>query len=112
MKSISALSEARGARWVLAYATVDVPLQEALAAPGAPLTFGATSFQGVFTPKGFRRGFHGLAATEEDGVRAAARLVRTDGAGARAATRCRSRREVVDGRERRRAPAGCWECIT
>ena len=87
MKSISALSEARGARWVLAYATVDVPLQEALAAPGAPLTFGATSFQGVFTPKGFRRGFHGLAATEEDGVRAAARLVRTDGAGARAATR-------------------------
>ena len=72
---------------MLAYATVDVPLQEALAAPGAPLTFGATSFQGVFTPKGFRRGFHGLAATEEDGVRAAARLVRTDGAGARAATR-------------------------
>ena len=44
--------------WVLAYTTVDVDLEEALtdlaANYPAATVFGTTSFQGVFTPAGFR----------------------------------------------------------
>jgi hypothetical protein len=60
--------------WILAYATVDVPLEQTLAAvaaaqPGVPV-FGCTSFQGVFSPTGFTRGMHALAAGRDEPIRA------------------------------------------
>ncbi len=72
--STSAVVDLPGAAWILAYATVDVPLGPALDAlvrqyPGVPV-FGCTSFLGVFTPNGFPRGFHTLNASQADGVRA------------------------------------------
>ncbi len=70
---------------MLAYATVDADLaglrQRASAA--RVRLFGATSFQGVFTPDGFVRGAWGLAWDERDGVRIAHRLVATTGPRAR-----------------------------
>jgi hypothetical protein len=61
--------------WILLYATVDQPAYDIALAltrrfPGAAV-FGATSFQGVLTPEGFRRGAFALAADRVDGVRAA-----------------------------------------
>lgn len=71
-------TEAVGSRepaWLLIYATVDQPIDDIAATltrrfPKAAV-FGATSFQGVLTPDGFRRGAMVLAADRIDGVRAA-----------------------------------------
>jgi hypothetical protein len=59
-------------RWLLAYTTVDVDvnaLTQRLRArfPGVPV-FGCTSFQGVFTPEGFKRGAWALAGDTRDDV--------------------------------------------
>jgi hypothetical protein len=80
------------ASWILAYATVDVPLKDALTSicqsnPGVPV-FGCTSFLGVFEPTGFTRGLQVLAATTEDSVRAVP-AIRAAGA-ARARTEARA----------------------
>ena len=58
--------------WALVYATVDAPYEAALRAlttryKGLPV-FGATSFRGVFTPKGFARGVHVLFGEASDEV--------------------------------------------
>ena len=60
--------------WLLAYATVDVPLDQTLAEitaahPDTPI-FGCTSFQGVFSPAGFTRGMHALVAGSDEAVKA------------------------------------------
>jgi hypothetical protein len=79
------------AAWILAYATVDVPLAEGLRAmtqrhPDVPV-FGCTSFRGVFSPGGFTRGLHALAADPADGVRASGALRAVGTANARAEAR-------------------------
>lgn len=66
--------EVRSSAWLLAYSTVDVSLAPTLTAiakahPGVPV-FGCTSFRGVFSPSGFKRGMHVLSANANDGVRA------------------------------------------
>jgi hypothetical protein len=76
---------------MLAYATVDVPLDQVLASiakahPGVPI-FGCTSFSGVFTPTGFTRGLHVLAATTKDGIRAVPAFRTVGAVGARAEAR-------------------------
>ena len=77
--------------WILAYATIDVPLEASLetltaAHPGVPV-FGCTSFQGVFSPKGFARGMQLLVGEPSDGVSVHV-VFRSGGAsGARAAAR-------------------------
>ena len=58
--------------WALVYATADAPIAQALRDlavryPGIK-TFGATSFRGVFTPKGFARGVFVLFGEAEDEV--------------------------------------------
>lgn len=74
------------ARWALAYATVDVSettiRQAATRVKGAKL-FGCTSFQGVFTPKGFSRGLHLLVGDEADGISMESTLVKTTAGRAR-----------------------------
>lgn len=64
-----------GAPWIYVVSTVDQPLEAMAedlgrAAPGAAV-FGATSFQGVFTPDGFQRGAFLLVGEEGDGVEVA-----------------------------------------
>lgn len=84
-------TEAFGTRepaWLLVYATVDQPVDDLAVAltrryPSAAV-FGTTSFQGVLTPEGFRRGAFVLAADRIDGVRA------TTATRASAANRARS----------------------
>lgn len=77
--------------WILAYATIDVSLEAsletlALAHPGVPI-FGCTSFQGVFSPKGFARGIQLLVGEPSDGVSVHV-VFRSGGAGtARASAR-------------------------
>ena len=71
----TSVSKIQSSSWILAYATVDVPLNQRLASlvrahPGVPI-FGCTSFAGVFSPVGFTRGMHGLAADTRDAIRAA-----------------------------------------
>jgi len=81
----------RNPSWILAYATIDVPLEAALeslnaAHPGVPV-FGCTSFQGVFSPTGFARGMQLLVGEPSDGVSVHV-VFRAGGAGgARAAAR-------------------------
>lgn len=87
MRNVRSPREARGARWVLGYATVDVSPAELVAPAGGPAVFGATSHLGVFSPSGFGPGFAGLCADPEDDVRAVVRLVATRRDGARAAVR-------------------------
>lgn len=70
----AAISAVRAPAWILAYATIDVPLDARLRAiadrhPHVPV-FGCTSFRGVFSPGGFTRGIHALVGEESDGVRA------------------------------------------
>ena len=70
--------------WILAYATIDVPLDAALEAlasahPGVPI-FGCTSFQGVFSPKGFARGMQLLVGEASDDVNVHV-IFRSGGAG-------------------------------
>ncbi len=81
----------RSPTWMLAYATVDVPLEPALRAlatrhPGVPI-FGCTSFRGVFSPQGFSRGLHLLCGETKDGVTARAVLREVGAVGARNAAR-------------------------
>ena len=88
----TSVSKIQSSSWILAYATVDVPLSQKLASlvrahPGVPI-FGCTSFHGVFSPVGFTRGMHGLAATASDAIRAVPAF-RAVGA-ARARTEARS----------------------
>ena len=74
-----------GARGVLCYATVDGDIegfQREARAKGVPL-FGATSFQGVFTPRGFERGAFGLAFEPADRVTLAHALIDTSAPRAR-----------------------------
>ncbi len=71
------------AEWALVYATVDVPLEATLervaqAMPRAAV-FGATSFQGVLLPNGFRRGAFALVGQPGDPT--AACVGRTTGPG-------------------------------
>jgi hypothetical protein len=70
------IGDLRPATWILAYATVDVPLARAMKTlmeknPGVPI-FGCTSFQGVFSPSGFTRGLHVLTGEPSDTVEAKA----------------------------------------
>jgi hypothetical protein len=70
----TSVSDVRSASWILAYATIDVPLARSLRSvaerfPGVPV-FGCTSFHGVFSPGGFTRGLHVLAGEAIDGVEA------------------------------------------
>lgn len=61
----------------LGYTTVDVPSEDLLSLSkkwNIPL-FGCTSFQGVFTPHGFKRGAHFLVWEKEDGVELAPGVV-------------------------------------
>lgn len=85
------VSDAPTAAWILAYATVDVSLEESLRAvvdrhPGIPV-FGCTSFRGVFSPGGFTRGLHALSAEGADGVRASSVLRAVGASRARAEAR-------------------------
>lgn len=93
-----ALERAPGVSAVLVYSTVDQDLARAMrlaqqAAPGASV-FGATSFQGVFTPSGFERGAHGLFIESSDGVELLHRLVPTSAAGS-AGMVCGAARDLV-----------------
>jgi hypothetical protein len=77
--------------WILAYATIDVPLEASLEAltaahPGVPV-FGCTSFQGVFSPAGFARGLHLLVGEDGDGVEVHVVFRAGGPGGARAAAR-------------------------
>ncbi len=81
--------EVSNARWIYMVSTVDQPLEKiarelAEAAPGVPV-FGATSFQGVFTPDGFQRGAFLLVGEEADGVELAVASSGAQGDAARAA---------------------------
>ena len=81
--------------WMLAYATVDVPLEQTLASiaqaqPGVPI-FGCTSCLGVFTPVGFNRGMHVLGAASDDGINAVPVIRAIGAAGARAEARSAAR---------------------
>jgi hypothetical protein len=80
----------------LAYATVAADIAAALSEcrrrnPSAPI-FGATSFQGVFCPAGFRAGVHLLCGEESDRVRAHPVMK----AWPRNATRDAIRRQAID----------------
>ncbi len=70
---------------MLVYATVDADLDAVRSRFRGSSTqvFGATSFQGVFTPLGFRRGAWGLGWEAGDGIRVAHELVATDATHAR-----------------------------
>ena len=58
--------------WALVYATVDAPIVPALRSLSARYrglkVFGATSFQGVFSPRGFDRGVHILFGESTDEI--------------------------------------------
>ena len=73
--------------WALVYATVDAPIQMALRSLTARYkgikVFGATSFQGVFSPMGFTRGVHVLFGESADDVSVAPVLRVTNAARAR-----------------------------
>lgn len=73
--------------WALVYATHDAPILPALRALAARYkgikTFGATSFRGVFSPKGFTRGVHVLFGETSDDVSVAPVLRVTNAARAR-----------------------------
>lgn len=84
-------SLSRPPTWMLAYATVDVPLETSLRAlatrhPSVPI-FGCTSYRGVFSPQGFSRGLHLLCGEAKDGVRAHAVLREVGPVGARSEAR-------------------------
>jgi hypothetical protein len=91
-------SDGRANSWMLAYCTVDVPLERlllsSLRSHGGATIFGCTSFQGVFNPNGFSRGMHALAATKNDGIRAAP-VLRTTGS-ARARSEARSAATAIN----------------
>lgn len=84
-------TDARPCGWMLAYTTIDVPLESKLEAimrsHSGVRVFGCTSFQGVFTPNGFTRGFHVLGVTKTDNVRAFPELRKAGGVRARAEAR-------------------------
>jgi hypothetical protein len=78
-------------RWVLLYSTEGLDLQAILKHlrarhPNAPV-FGATSFRGVFSPKGFTRGAACLVAEQSDPLEVASVLRATGAAAARAHAR-------------------------
>ncbi len=65
-------------KWGLVYSTIDAPFDRALRAlvtqhPEVHF-FGATSFRGVFSPRGFARGVHFLFAEEGDDIEAVPEL--------------------------------------
>ena len=95
-----AATDVADARWVYVVSTVDQPLEAiagelAAAAPGVPV-FGATSFQGVFTPDGFRRGAYLLLGEAGDGVEVAVASSDAEGDAARAAA-ARAARVLREG---------------
>lgn len=72
------------ASWILMYASSEVPVQNVMRAvrrvnPELPI-FGATSFQGVFSPAGFDRGAAMLIADAEDSLGVAVSLKNTGAA--------------------------------
>ncbi|MEN2998927.1 MAG: FIST N-terminal domain-containing protein [Brevinematia bacterium] len=72
--SIDNIEMTFGAKWSLAYTTVDVDIKDIVNRvkkidPRVEV-FGCSSFQGVFTPYGFMRGTHFLASYSEDGIEA------------------------------------------
>lgn len=92
--------------WVLLYAVHDAPIDAIVAAlgarhPGVPI-FGATSFQGVFSPAGFGRGAVLLVGERKDEISAhvALREATGDNAADAASEACREIQETL-----RRRPA-------
>lgn len=77
------------AAWVALYCAVDVPIRpilEALRRANSGLAiFGATSFQGIFVPGGFKRGVGLLIADKEDAIDIAVSLKKTGAAESAAA---------------------------
>lgn len=65
------------AKWLISYTTVDVDYKNVYSKV-KPLVFGCSSFQGVFTPKGFLPGTHFLGAFDDDKVEAYAVIKSTN----------------------------------
>ncbi len=73
----SKLEEINRSKWLLCYTTVDSDFKNIISKI-KPLTFGCSSFQGVFTPNGFLKGTHFLASYEEDQIDAYAVIKSTN----------------------------------
>ncbi|GIX42642.1 MAG: histidine kinase [Leptospiraceae bacterium] len=71
------ISELNQAKWAVCYTTIDNNYKEVFNKIQIPV-FGCSSFQGVFTPKGFLKGTHFLASYEDDNIESYAVIKKTN----------------------------------
>jgi len=70
------IQDLQNARWAVCYTTIEDNYKNIIEKINIPV-FGCSSFQGVFTPKGFLEGTHFLASYEDDNIQSYAVIKKT-----------------------------------